>query len=231
MHPLPVPPLLQGLQCATFTSPPLDGSLSLLELCDWHGQISPDHTLFVYAEDDGRIRNVRWSEGSRAIRCAAQLVRQRIGRKEGGGDIPVVAILSSSGRLHRSPPLTGVWIPQILRFSDAIPFVTTILGVIRANCVAFPISPRNSPAAVAHLLDKVGARHILVGREQAMQDLVAQSLEVSKSQYGTVVEAGLSSMLTFADLYSSGEAIGPEDVPYERQESDVPALIMHSSGQ
>ena len=114
---------------------------------------------------------------------------------------------------------------------DAIPFVTTILGMIRANCAAFPISPRNSPAAVAHLLDKIGPRHILVGREQAMQDLVAQSLDILRSQYGMESEIKLSPMLTYSDLYLSGEATTVEDVPYTRQSSDIPALIMHSSGQ
>ena len=116
-------------------------------------------------------------------------------------------------------------------FPDAIPFVTTILGIIRANCAAFPISPRNSPAAVAHLLDRIGARHILVGREQAMQDLVAQALQILESQCGMMPDVTLSSMLTYTNLYLSGEATTIEDVPYERRTSDIPALIMHSSGR
>ncbi|KZT73185.1 acetyl-CoA synthetase-like protein [Daedalea quercina L-15889] len=206
---LPAPPHTQGLSSVTFKNPPLDGTLSLPELCDWHGQHSPDHRLFVYAEDDGTIKNVKWARASEAIRRSAQLVRERLGWTPGTSENSVVAILSAS---------------------DSIPYVTTTLGVIRANYVAFPISTRNSPAAVAHLIEKTGVRHILVGREHAMQELAAQSLEVLKAHYGAVPEVELSPMPIFDDLYSSGQAVPSEDVPYERWGPDTPALILHSSG-
>ena len=105
------------------------------------------------------------------------------------------------------------------------------MGILRANCAAFPISPRNSPTAVSYLLEQVGACHILVGRDQAMQDLVSQSLDMWKSRCNTMLVPGISPMPTFTDLYSIGETASGLNVPYERHDSDTPALIMHSSGQ
>ncbi|KAH9911161.1 uncharacterized protein B0H18DRAFT_945218, partial [Fomitopsis serialis] len=209
---LPAPPSTHGLSSTTFRPPPLDGSLTLPELCDWHGEHSANHRLFVYAEDDGTVKNILWSSASQAIRRAAELVKQRLGDKQGKNGDRVVAILSSS---------------------DSIPYMTMILGIIRANCVAFPISTRNSPAAVAHLIEKTGVKHILVGREQAMRELVAQSLEVLRTQYPAFPQPELSPMPVFAELYTSDdsdEALSSVDAPYERQDSDTLALILHSSG-
>ncbi|KAH9841045.1 uncharacterized protein C8Q71DRAFT_742955, partial [Rhodofomes roseus] len=57
------------------------------------------------------------------------------------------------------------------------------MSIMRANHVAFPISPRNSPLAVARLINKAGVSHVLVGREQAMQDLVNEALAILTTRY------------------------------------------------
>lgn len=91
----PFPPQLQIPSSTTFKSPPLDGSLFLPELCDWHTKHSPDHELFVYAEEDGAVKHIKWSETGRAIHRGSQLIRERIGQST--NESTVVAIISSSG--------------------------------------------------------------------------------------------------------------------------------------
>ncbi|KAI0926159.1 hypothetical protein AcV5_008690 [Taiwanofungus camphoratus] len=69
-----------------------------------------------------------------------------------------------------------------------------MMSVMRANYIVFPISPRNSPAAVAHLINKVGVKHVLVGCEQVMQDLAKDALCILKNQYFSTPEPQLSPM-------------------------------------
>ena len=221
-------PRLQTSTSATFKSPPLDGSLFLPELCDWHGKHSPTHELFVYAKEDGVVESIKWSEASRSIRRGAQMIRERIGQDASEGT--VVAILSPSGA---SWSLT-CWYKHTshrVHIADSIPYATTILSIMRANCVAFPISTRNSAAAVAHLINQTGVSHILVGHEQAMQDLVERSLEALRTQHGDTPRVTLSLMPTFEELYSDEGLNTAVDIPWKPQGPDTPSLILHSSGK
>lgn len=50
-----------GQTSSTFTEPPLDGSLNLPMLVDWHGEKSANHTWAVYPKhDDGTLQEVTW---------------------------------------------------------------------------------------------------------------------------------------------------------------------------
>ena len=102
---------------------------------------------------------------------------------------------------------------------------------MRAHCVAFPISTRNSAAAVAHLISQTGVSHILVGHEQAMQDLVERSLEALRTRHGDTPRVALSPMPTFEELYSDKGLNTTEDIPWTPQGPDTPSLILHSSGE
>lgn len=55
-----------------------------------------------------------------------------------------------------------------------------LAGVMRANCVVFPISPRNSAAAVAHLLSKTTVALLLVGPEAYHQQLAEAAFQIMK---------------------------------------------------
>jgi acyl-CoA synthetase (AMP-forming)/AMP-acid ligase II len=50
--------------------------------------------------------------------------------------------------------------------------VCAFVGVLMTGHTIFPVSPRNSPVAIAHLLRKAGATHLLIGREPVFQALV-----------------------------------------------------------
>ncbi|KAF9809322.1 hypothetical protein IEO21_07451 [Rhodonia placenta] len=137
---LPIVPQIHGISCSTFKMPPLGGSLTLPELYEWHVEHCPEHPLFVFAQEDGSIRKLCWPEVLRAVYTGVKIIRDRTHWQAGMTKAPVVAILSSS---------------------DSVPYATTTMAIMRANCTAFLISSRNSPAAVAHLLYKTACGWIL----------------------------------------------------------------------
>ncbi|KAF8216298.1 hypothetical protein K438DRAFT_1796975 [Mycena galopus ATCC 62051] len=208
---LPPPPQTQARSSSTFRPPPLDGSLTIPEIYDWHFQNTPNHRLFVYARADGSTRTVYWSEAVHAIYVGAKILRDRFKWTAGIPEAPIVGILASS---------------------DAIPYFTLIMSCMRANYVVFLISPRNSPSAVAHLVDKVGVKHLLVGQEPALMDLATAALNILKSDYPQRETPDLSPVLLFEDLFlpESERTLTPEEVPYEYKGPDTLVAIVHSSG-
>lgn len=96
---------------------------------------------------------------------------------------------------------------------------------MRAGYIAFPISTRNSPAAVAHLIQKANVGHVLVGHESALQTIIAESLALVKDESKPTI----SVMLSFDNIY-------PEEddnfVPLEPRKfhADDGAFLFHSSG-
>lgn len=109
-------------------------------------------------------------------------------------------------------------------------YVTAEVGILRAGFAVFPISPRNSPEAVAHLLKKTGARHLLVGGEPMLQKLAAASLELLRADGHT--EIPQSGMPRFEDLYPH-DSPGSEfkHYPPVKFNLNAPSLILHSSGK
>ncbi len=108
-----------------------------------------------------------------------------------------------------------------------------MMSLLRANYVFFPISPRNSPVAVAHLLHKVGVQHVLVGRDASMQDLANAALEILKSQYPSDTSPEQSPIPAFEDYFQSQWEKNSDaelDLPLPPTDPDSPALYLHSSG-
>ncbi|KAK7030388.1 hypothetical protein VNI00_014132 [Paramarasmius palmivorus] len=209
-HPFwnPGPPRNQALNSKTFCPPPLDGTLALPEIYDWHKERSPKHPIFVYARQDGTICTITYSEVVPAIYRAARLVKSRF--EMGNGEAPTVAILSAS---------------------ETISFFTTQHGIMRANCIPFPISPRNSPVAIAHLIAKANVRHIFVGEQAQTRELFAASMDILRSQYATTPSPSASSMPVFEELFSNlSSADDGKDLPVALREPTDVAVYQHSSG-
>lgn len=99
------------------------------------------------------------------------------------------------------------------------------MGIVRAGHTAFPISTRNSPAAIAHLLKKTGTSHLLVGKEPIFQNLATKSLELLQGP-----KPGLSQMPTFEILYRSSTQTTFTPLPLRRPNMEDPAIILQSSG-
>lgn len=94
---IPPAPQTQALSSKTFSRPPLDGSLSLPEIFDWHLEHSKEHRLFIFLQENGDIREILWPEAVRAVHVGARIVRQIMNWKAGMQKTPVVAILAASG--------------------------------------------------------------------------------------------------------------------------------------
>ncbi|KAJ7325472.1 hypothetical protein DFH08DRAFT_886685 [Mycena albidolilacea] len=208
---LPLSPQTQARCSSTFVPPPLDGSLTIAEIYDWHFQNTANHRLFVYARADGSTRIIHWPEAVHAVYVGAKILRDRFKWTPGTMETVVVGILASS---------------------DTIPYFTLIVSCFRANYVVFPISPRNSATAVAHLVDQVGVKHLLVGHEPAMLALATDALNILKDNSPLRDSPDISYVPLFEDLFlpDRERTILPDAIPYEYKGPDAPACIMHSSG-
>ncbi|THV01989.1 acetyl-CoA synthetase-like protein [Dendrothele bispora CBS 962.96] len=215
---------------ATFAAPPLDGSASVLQMLDWHYDHSSSHPFFIHSQsdvpassEDDVIRTITWKETVEAVYTGAKLIRNRVQRG-----------LGSTADVDVDGQVVG-----ILSYSDSIPYSTTMLSVMRANFVLFPISPRNSPQAVAHLIQKVGVKHMLVGFDQSMQELMERAVEFLKTEYGYRDDQipATSMMPLFEDLYLENgskekETVEKirEEIPLKRQQPQDIQFYLHSSG-
>jgi hypothetical protein len=105
-----------------------------------------------------------------------------------------------------------------------------MVGITRADCVAFLISPRNSPAAIAHLLRATGTNHLFVGHEQALQDLASASLQALKITHADFLLPTTSAPPLFEELYRGADEPF-EPLPLYRGEMSTASFILHSSGE
>ena len=100
---LPIPPVphTQALSSTTFRLPPLDGTLTIAEMWDWHTEHSPEHPVFEYSDDDGNVTTIKWPEATRAMHRAGRLVKSFADAHPSSTDRkPIVAILASTGKCH-----------------------------------------------------------------------------------------------------------------------------------
>jgi acyl-CoA synthetase (AMP-forming)/AMP-acid ligase II len=112
---------------------------------------------------------------------------------------------------------------------DTVTYMTTVFGIIRAGYAAFPISPRNSPAAIAHLLSTKSVMHILIGGEQSLQSLARTSLNLMKESATNI--PGSSPMPLFEEIYVDGKETAYDALPFKRPDMNDPGIIVHSSGK
>ncbi|KAJ4476520.1 hypothetical protein C8R41DRAFT_845764 [Lentinula lateritia] len=206
--PIPSPPLTQALSSSTFRPPHLDGSMPLTATYDWHESSTPSHRLFVFSTDDGSIRTIYWPEAVTAVWTGARLISK----------------LTSHIALNRTP------VVAIVAMSDTISYFTTMMSVMRANCIVFPISPRNSAQAVAHLISEVNVDHILMGHENSMHGLVNEALTIVKLTKPTTFVPEVSLAPLFEDLFVKDPVCNGADLPLLRQGPDDIILYLHSSG-
>ncbi|KAJ7096123.1 hypothetical protein C8R44DRAFT_379494 [Mycena epipterygia] len=194
---------VQGLSSSTFKPPPLDGSLLLPDVFDHHAQHSPDHPLFVYAEDKVP-KTITWSHAVKAFRKAAHICQVRVEAAE------------------REPSPTVV---AILALADQITYLSIVIGVMLAGYLPFPLSPRNSEAAIVHLFRSSSCTRVFVSADPSMQNLAgAARIGIS------ALEENLKIMPipTFQELFEP--SIASQSLPRKKVNLDDPAVLMHSSG-
>jgi len=96
---IPPPPPTQALNTTTFTPPPLDLSLTLAGLIDFHRAHSPNHVVYVYEDAPAERKQITFSTWIRAIHRAGRHVRDlfQLPEPQVGSAKPVISMLANSG--------------------------------------------------------------------------------------------------------------------------------------
>ncbi|KAL5513471.1 hypothetical protein ACEPAH_3870 [Sanghuangporus vaninii] len=164
----------------------------------------------LYTTEEGGEKIISWENCARAIYRVANEVQRRIGKEPNAKNQPTTVV-------------------AILAAVDTITYFLNIAGIFRSGYTIFPISPRNSPAAVAHLLQKGSVSHILIGAEPASQSLVSNALQLLDVDIRDRI--GKSPLPTFDELCDlDGTRHWPDHAPNVSLDLDCVALILHSSG-
>jgi hypothetical protein len=99
-------PTQQATGSKTFQPPPLDGSLTILGMFDWHLEHSSIHPLFRYqSPHTNQINTIVWGDAVKAIHRSARFVQKSIADAadntlQDNMIPPVVAILGNIGKSH-----------------------------------------------------------------------------------------------------------------------------------
>ncbi|KAF9258234.1 hypothetical protein L218DRAFT_821252, partial [Marasmius fiardii PR-910] len=178
--PAPQQTQTQTSPSTTFRPPPIDGSLTLLDMCEWHREHSPEHPLFIFARPDGTTSQITWADTVNAVHRGVSFIQDRIKISKSSGDsTPVIAIVAQS---------------------ETISYIHTMLSIIRSNFIPFVVSPRNSSECVAHFLVTTNVQHVLVSGDPVCSNLVDRALAILKHD-GSRTVPPTSPMLVFEDFY------------------------------
>ncbi|KAJ7123146.1 hypothetical protein C8R44DRAFT_671002 [Mycena epipterygia] len=115
-------------------APPLDGTILLHQIPDFHLVHNPDHVFYTWKDaHTEQIHELTHLEFCRAVHRAADAVKH----------------------LDRTQPV------GLLALCDTVLYHALFLGLMKAGYVPYLMSPRNSAAATAKLLTDVGCHQVL----------------------------------------------------------------------
>ncbi|KAJ7625698.1 putative aminoadipate reductase, partial [Roridomyces roridus] len=189
--------------------PPLDCTLSLDEIIDFHISHNNLDAAFSFADAQGNITDISHFEFARAAHRVAHILRpQRLG--------PEGQVLT------------------ILALTDSLIYQTLVAGCIKAGIVPFPISHRNSSAGVLHLLNTTKSHRLLITKASLgpLTDGISADLAALSVPYDLSVEE----IPLLGQIYPHLGHESPSDVfisypsPATRTPLDTVALYLHSSG-
>ena len=206
-------------------------NLVISDLFAWNARHNPSYPLFRW-NDGGELRHITYSTANEAMVRSARYALVSMGPSTDPTSPPrrVVAVLANTGEIYGSSSLRSA--PHVVLELDTITYFTTVIGTLKAGFTLFLISPRNAPVAVADMLQRTGATHILVSLDASMQGLAKEAIAILKES-GTHVAQ--HAMPVFEDLYpGKPDPSSPFEANVEMCTSyDVagPAVIMHSSGK
>nr|GAT45909.1 acetyl-CoA synthetase-like protein [Mycena chlorophos] len=194
---------------ATFIQPPVDGSLDVSGIIDFH-RTTPNLTAaYSFANEDGAIVDVSHFEFVRAAHRVAHLLRP--GRQ--GPEGQVVGIVA---------------------LTDSLLYQTLTTGCIIAGLVPFPISHRNSNAAFIHLLTTSQIHRLLTTRGSLAR--LVEGLTADLTAQHPAYELFIEEIPLVSTIYPFIGNETPKDpfTPYpsagSRAAPHSTALYLHSSG-
>ncbi|KAF8971819.1 acetyl-CoA synthetase-like protein [Flammula alnicola] len=195
--------------------PPMHNNLTLLSTLAFHEKQNADLSVFVFSRDGMQdITEVSYRQFARACRRVPQAL---------GVDLP----LNPSTR-----PVVA-----LIAHTDTLLYHTIKIGIMIAGLIPFPISPRNTPAAVVNLLKKTSCHHLFatcttlnelmvnIGNELKTTDpdyeLIIKEIPTLSQLYPEFSNDSRNEEKEFLAEYPEGERNpGPDDV----------AFYLHSSG-
>ncbi|KAG0151602.1 hypothetical protein CROQUDRAFT_712790 [Cronartium quercuum f. sp. fusiforme G11] len=213
-----------------FNQPDLD--LSLHQIIDFHLINNPEYPFGILAAcEKSHASNdvITWNEIGSAIVKVAQ-------------DLNQMALIDPS-----IAPVIG-----IIASNEPLVHFTMLLAIMRAGCVPFAISPRNSAAAISHLLQSTGCKSLYVQFNPFLptQDLenISSGEKLSRNQIKEVLQVLPDSYHINLLEFPSANTLFPRltnCTPYKPQPELpsqlakikildrpiwAPVLILHSSG-
>ncbi|KAF8997177.1 hypothetical protein BDQ17DRAFT_887302 [Cyathus striatus] len=199
---------------SAFHKPPLDYSLTYLDIIDHNVTHNPRHPVFLYLKPDGSIRTVTWKEAGAAFYNAARIIQAKCNAFQ--------AKMDSS-----NPVVVG-----ILANTDSLTYICTTIGIMLAGFVPFPISNRNSPAAVAHLLRVGDCKAIIISQDHAAQSQIGSAFKILKEDEPEVLSVVSISVPTYEYLFENTQMIKMYAPLRTLRDAthDSLGIIIHSSG-
>ncbi|TFK50162.1 putative aminoadipate reductase [Heliocybe sulcata] len=187
---------------------PTDGTVSFAELVDIRLEKNPESVYSIVAPDDpGRdATRISMLEWCRAIHRLAYALRPQ-------------------------PDFQSREVVALILNCDTIMYATAVMAVMRAGFVAYPMSNRNSPAAICHMLQATGCHRIIVSSDTLSGLVSGISAHASALDYDIHVSA-LPSLRT-AFPHFGQETLQDKFVPYPTLENCGPddvITFIHSSG-
>ena len=105
-----------------------------------------------------------------------------------------------------------------------------LVATMRLGFVPFPISIRNSPAGVAHLLSRTHVIQLYVSPDPAMRRLCAEAVALLAAEDGGV-QVEVLPVVQFAEIEDAAwEGAEEPQVAFGKLDLDSVACLMHSSG-
>ncbi|CAK5275142.1 unnamed protein product [Mycena citricolor] len=199
------------MPASTTSNNTVDRSLILPQVVDLHLENPRNNIAYSFAKEhhpSGIVStDITQFEFARAAHRAAHLVSPAKGK---GQFVAIVAL------------------------ADVLVYQAIVVGCIRAGLVPFPISHRNSAAAIAHLLESTDCHRVLTTRAslEKLIDGVVSELATQDPKYKLSVEE----IPSLGQLYPhlGHETATDEFTPYPVPESIPPvtdiAFCLHSSG-
>ncbi|KAK0200586.1 NRPS-like enzyme [Desarmillaria ectypa] len=179
-------------------------TLTFPEPFDYNATHSPKYPLFRYDDpgNDG-FCTILWEEGVAAFHTAGHYFKKYV-----HGDAPVIV--------------------GILANTNSITYFAVLASLMRLGFIPFPISTRNSVAAIVHLMKSTDAKYLIVSQDVSLQNTADI---VCRQFWEADIDDKINTipMPHFSDLFSVKP--GEYDLlPPVRPDWSQTALIIHSSG-
>ncbi|KAJ8517244.1 hypothetical protein ONZ45_g5545 [Pleurotus djamor] len=200
---------------STFLRPPLDGSITIPEMWDWHYRHNPTCPVFRYETPPDNVHVLTYETVVSAGHQAGEFLLKAIGASAQDTVKPRIAIIATT---------------------DTITFFCTLMGAMRAGICTAIISPHNSTDAVAHLLNEVAATHVFISEEDAVQTLASGTLEIIQDEHSGLHNSApftVAKMPTPDQIFISSPGLKLSSLgttPRWLVDRESPVVYTHSSG-